>query len=315
MGAIIRLLITGLRVGGPAALGYFFNDAASWIARVTGTTDKVVKDDGSGWKPGYVVAVFIALGVGLTFVMKMFAGRRKLFMLALALSVFVIDHTVFAGVHSGYTSAGLLFSIAGSVTDTKSIGYLPQFLVFNIGTVPTSFKIEVAGDGVVYSIDGTGLTNLNGIRQVGALPANQYIYEVANGFINKNTSFTIANASASQLDVYGWSEGEGNGYVMHNMAKAFANAAIEVDDFFYAAFPSAAATDTFTVTWSNNKTETMKRIELESRLAYKQQVAATRYNVDNIQRQVRKIQFNGAADQSIYYTRFNAARGTVRQTL
>lgn len=315
MGALIAWIFRGLQMGGgAAAIGYFLNDLAGWFARVTGTQDKVVNETGSGYKPWYIVIVATIAGAILFVVMKMFSGRKKLFTLLLLASVLFTDHTF--GLSSDDVITGsLLFSIAASVTDTKSIPYCPQFITFNIGTVPTSVKIEIAGDGVIFSIDGTGLTNLNGVRLVGELPSNQYVYEIANGYVGKNTSFTIANAFAGQLDVYGWSEQPGSGYVMHFQAKAFANAALEVDDFFYAAFPSAAATDTFTVTWSNGKTETLTRVELQMRLAYKQEVVATRYNVDNLQRQVRKIQFNGAADQSIYYTRWNYAKGTARQTL
>lgn len=310
MGAIINWIIKGLQWGGPAAIGYFTNDLARWGAKVTGTEDKVVSDTG-GYKPWYIVLVSIVAGLVLMFALKMFSGRKKLFFFAL---VFIADYAMGGNV-SGVIAASLLFSIAASVTDTKTIPYCPQFITWNIGTVPSSMKIEVAGDGVIFAIDGTGITNLNGVRLVGELPANTYLFEIANGFIQKNTSFTIANAHAGQLDVYGWSEGAGNGFVLHNQAKAFASASIEVDDFFYAAFPSAAATDTFTVTWSNGKTETMTRLELVSRLAYKQEVVSTRYNIDNIQRQVKRIQFNGAADQAFYYTRYNVARGTIRQTL
>lgn len=316
MGQLIGWIVKGLQWGGPAAIGYFTNDIARWGAKVTGTEAKVVNDSGTGFKPWYIILVTAVAGAALFVGLKMFAGRKKLFSL-LALCA-VLQYTIGGPVmpeNFDVLKGSLLFSIAASVTDTKSIPYCPQFITFNIGTVPTSLKIEIAGDGVIYSIDGTGLTNLNGIRLVGELPSNQYVYEIANGYIQKNASFTIANAHAGQLDVYGWSEQPGNGYVMHNQAKAFANASIEVDDFFYAAFPSAAATDNFTVTWSNGKTETLTRVELQMRLAYKQEVVATKYNVDNIERTVKKIQFNGAADQAFYYTRWNYARGTVRQTL
>lgn len=312
MGAIIQLIKAGLQWGGPAALGYFFNDAATWIANTFNLGGKVQQSDGKP-KLWFVVAVYVAMGIALSFVMKSLLGKRKLFTLA-ALCVLALN--AYAGpTYQEVFTGSLLFSIAASVSDTKSIPYCPQFLTFNIGTVPSSMKIEVAGDGVIFAIDGTGITNLNGVRIVGELPSGQYVFRLADGYIQKNTSFTIANAHAGQLDVYGWSEGAGTGYVLHNQAKAFANAALEVDDFFYAAFPSAAATDTFTITWSNGKTETMTRLELVSRLAASQEVVATRYNVDNMGRTVSRIQFNGAADQSIYYTRWNRAKGTVRQTL
>jgi hypothetical protein len=180
--------------------------------------------------------------------------------------------------------------------------------------VPSSFRIEVAGDGVVFSLDTTGMTNLNGVRQMGSLPANQYVYQIADGFIKKNTTFTITNATAAQLDIYGFSNSKGGNYVLHSMAKAFANASFTIDDFLYASFPSAAATDTFTITWADNTVQTMRRLELVSYLAYRQQVADTRYNLDNYEREIKDIQFIGAADQSVYYQRI-ARAGAVNQSL
>src|SRR5690606_12656608 len=98
-------------------------------------------------------------------------------------------------------------------------------------------------------------------------------------------------------------------------AQALANASLLVDDFFYAAFPSAAATDTLTISFRNGKTETMTRLEASYRLAQTQEVVSTRYNIDNFARTIRSIQFTGASPQAIYYTRWNRAHGTVRQTL
>jgi hypothetical protein len=211
-------------------------------------------------------------------------------------------------------AAGLLFSIAASATDTKSVSYCPEYIGFTIATVPTSFKIEVLGDGVVFSLDGTGLTNMNGIRLVGALAANTYVFHIADGYIRKNANFSIVNATAAQLDIYGWSDSEGENFIVHEAAKAFANQDNEVPSpFIYAAFPSVNATDTFTVNWYNPKTRkvtnnTMTRKELELYLAQVQQISDTRYNIDNHAGRILSVQLRPSADMSYYFTRAQAVR-------
>ena len=102
---------------------------------------------------------------------------------------------------------------------------------------------------------------------------------------------------------------------MHSMAKAFANASLTLEQFLYAAYPSAAATDSYTVTFADGTVQTMRRLELVSYLAYRQEVSDTRYNFDNYEGEIRNVQFIGAADQTVYYIRPNAAIGAVRQSL
>jgi hypothetical protein len=311
MGALLLWAARGLMIGGGAILTFLSGELA---AKVSGwfPSVNVKSKDGSGYAMWFLTLIFVAGGAVVYYVAKLLAGKKKVF--AIAALCMLADYAITGGVN--VISASLLFSIAASSTESKSIPYCPEFITFNIATVPTSFKIEVVGDGVVFSLDGTGLTNLNGIRQVGALPSNQYVYQVADGFISKNTTFTITNAQAAQLDVYGFSNSRGRRFVLHNMAKAFANASLTIPSpFLYAAFPSAAATDSFTITWSDGTVQNMTRLELESYLAYKQQVSATRYNLDNYEREIAQVQFIGAADQNIYYQRSNRSQGTVNQAL
>jgi hypothetical protein len=196
-----------------------------------------------------------------------------------------------------------LLSIAASSTETKSLDYCPEIITFVASTVPTSFKIEVEGE-VIFSLDGTGLTNLNGIRTVGELPANQYVFQIADGRINGSTSFTIANAVVGALDIHGFYNSKATRVVKHQMQKAFAGVTKTIVDVAYAAFPSAAATDTFTVTFADGTSSLLLRAELEALLAMTQQVSATRYNIDNYERTIKRIDFLGAADQTIYFTKY-----------
>lgn len=314
MGSILLWLGRGLYLGGGAIVGLLFEKISAWVAGVLPSSVKVTGKDG-GLAVWFIAAVSIASGIVLYLLTKMLVGKKKILsLLILMAACFAADAFMGAPVVP-LVAASLLLSIAASVEETKTIQYLPEIIVFNIGTVPDSFRISMVGDGVVFALDGTGLTNLNGIRAKGQLPSNQYIFQVADGYIGKNATFTIDNAHAGQLDVYGFSNSKGSQYLTYNMNVALANASLDMKNFDYAAFPSAAADDTFTVTWADGTTDDLSRIELESYLVYKQEVTATRYNLDNFMREVKRVQFRGAAEQNVYYVRRQSAKSVVNQSL
>lgn len=301
MGSILLWLGRGLYLGGGAIIGLMFEKISTWVAGLLPSSVNVEGKDGKlAW--WFITAVSIAAGIVLYVFTKAITGKKKIFTALLFASVFAIEALCFGSGFSVVT-ASLLFSVAASSPGTASLQYCPEFITFNIGTVPSAFQIEVVGVGVVFNLDGTGITNMNGIRAVGTLPTGQYIFQIANGYISKNTTFKVTNAHAAQLDIYGSSDNPGTAFIRHNQATAFANTQFMVPPFLYAAFPSAAATDQFTITWNNAKRtiQTMTRLELVSRLAYNQQVVDTRYNLDNYQRQVASVQFLGDAEQTVYY--------------
>lgn len=313
MGNILLWLGRGLYLGGGAIIGVMFEKISSWVAGLLPPSVKVT-DKSGGLAAWFIAAVAIGSGIVLYIVTKAITGKKKIFTLALMAAAFAADAYLFGAPVVGLVTASLLFTIDPSSTQTKTITYLPEFIMFNIGTVPSSFQITMVGDGVTFALDGTGITNLNGLRCMGTLKANTYMFAVADGYIGKNATFKIANAHAGDLDVYGFSNSRGSGYITYNMATALANASLTIDRFWYAAFPSAAATDSFTVTWADGTSDDLTRFELESYIAYKQQVADTRYNLDNFQREIQRIQFRGAAEQSVYYVRPQET-GRVNQAL
>lgn len=309
MGSLMIWIARGLYLGGGAIIGVLFEKISSWVAGFLPASVPVQNKEGTGYSLGFIVAVATAAGAVLYFAVKLLTGKKKVFVwsaLASA-SVMLIDHYCFGGAHAGYTAAGLLFSIAGASTESMSVAYCPEYIAFTIGTVPTSFKIEVLGDGVTFALDGSGMTNMNGIRIVGELPANTYVYHIADGFVSKNTTFTITNADAAQLDVYGWSDSPGANYLNYGSGNAFAGQSNQVPGFLYAAFPSAAAADIFTVNWQDKRgritSNNMTRLELQAYLAQSQEVVATRYNIDNFAARIVGVQFIPAAQQSYYYVR------------
>lgn len=196
-----------------------------------------------------------------------------------------------------------LITIAAAATDQKSFDYCPEIITFVAAAVPTSLKIEVEGE-VIFSLDATGITNLNGIRCVGELPANQYVYQIADGRIEGSTTITMTTAVGGGTDILGFYNSRGTMFVKHQMQKAFANVTKTIVDIAYASFPSAAATDTFTITFADGTSSLLLRSELEALLAYTQEVSSTRYAVDNYERTIKRIDFLGAADQSIYFTKY-----------
>ena len=54
-------IINILRTVGTLSTGYFFNDAATWIANVTGTGKSVVNTKGTGFAWWYIVLVGVIL--------------------------------------------------------------------------------------------------------------------------------------------------------------------------------------------------------------------------------------------------------------
>jgi len=203
-------------------------------------------------------------------------------------------------------------SIAASVSASFNFTYIPQFIGFTISTVPTSITISVQGDGVIFNMDGTGITNMNGIRQV-AVISNTYIFQLANGLINgKNGSVTIANAAAAQLDVYAWSKEVGNLYMTYNQQQALAGSGVQFRKFAYMAFPSAAAGDSFTTEYNSRVTQISSRLEQQFQMVYTQNTATARYNVDNIiPATVDTLTFIPAAAQQAYMMQYQQAKGVV----
>lgn len=295
----------GLMVGGGAAIGVLFEKLSAWVSGLLPASVNVRDKKSGGYAIWFVVALTAAAGAVVYFIAKAIAGKKKVFTVALALAACALDFA-FGFDGGGVIFAGVIASIAASATESKSIPFCPEFLIFNTATVPTSLKVEVAGDGVIVNLDGAGITNLNGLRNVGALPANQYMFQIADGHIQKNTTITIANATVAAISVKGFSNSRGSMYHKHLMAKIFANANFTLKDFAYAALPTLAATDSVSVTWQDNTTDIVTREELECLIATTQEVSATRYNIDNFERAIKRVQIIAAADMTLYYTKYSA---------
>lgn len=74
MGALFAWIMRGLAYAGPAAIGYFFNDAATWVASLFPSAN--VKDKSGNYVWWFVVAIFVAAGAVVLFVLKTIGGKK-----------------------------------------------------------------------------------------------------------------------------------------------------------------------------------------------------------------------------------------------
>jgi hypothetical protein len=229
---------------------------------------------------------------------------------------FVILYDMSGGATAGLVVAWLWGSIPASSSASFNITYVPQFISFTVTSAPTTFLINIQGDGVIFNLDATGIAAMRNIRQQGIV-TNTYVFQLANGLINgKNGTVTITNAAAAQLDVYAYSKDLGNFYMTYLIQNALANSGINLRKFAYAAFPSAAAADIWTVMNNNGITQNAQRNDLNNLLGYTQNEVTSRYNFDNIApAAVDTITFIPAAAQNVYVMQYQAAQGVVNAAI
>lgn len=79
MGAIAIWFARALQWGGTAALGYFSNDLADWLGRVTGTKEQTGTGQGSVSKTPWwlVVIFFLVIGAALAWIVSLFIPKNK----------------------------------------------------------------------------------------------------------------------------------------------------------------------------------------------------------------------------------------------
>lgn len=203
-------------------------------------------------------------------------------------------------------------TIPASSTGSFQFTSIPQFIEFTATTVPTSFQIEINGDGFLFNLDGTGLNNMTHIRHINRV-TNTYIFQLSDGLIlGKQGTVTIANAVAGTLTINAFSPVKtGTTYFVYARVAVLAGATIMMKKFAYAAFPSAAATDRFTIAYLDGSVDNVGREEVNVYLTNTQgSVFTNAYNIDNIApARIDNLQFTGTAAQTGYAMRYSPARG------
>jgi hypothetical protein len=202
----------------------------------------------------------------------------------------------------------LIGSIAASASGSISLKYVPQFIYMEPATVPTSFTVDVLGDGVVKKLDGNGLNIEKNLRSYG-VATNGYLIQLSDGLINdKNVTITITNAVAAPLSIYGFSRAKKGGvYLQSVQNKVFANSGQDFTDFAYLGLPSMATSDDLNITYRDGLTQLMSSVELPATTGMYQN--QTRKAIDNINRIVKRASFIPAADQTVYVMRYVRATG------
>ncbi len=194
--------------------------------------------------------------------------------------------------------------LAASETTTINVQYLPQYLYFVATTVPTAFKVNVAGDGVISDLDGDGV-DIFGVQRIIGRETNGYTIALSDGLIpNKVVDITIANAVAATVDVYGFSREMGDIYVQTLRQSVLANSGANFADFAFMGFPSAAAGDRFIITFEDDTVQEFHRDEITCMLQFSQNEVTGAYNLDNLEGEIKLVNFIPAALQTVYLQRY-----------
>lgn len=214
---------------------------------------------------------------------------------------------------------GLIWgTIPASSTASFNINFVPQFIEFIATTVPTSFQINVNGDGMIFNLDGAGLNAMTHIRAQ-QRQTNSYLFQLADGLLNnKNGSVTITNAQASPLNIrFICPMKTGTFYLTYNPASALAPQGYNLQQFGYAGFPNAATTDSFQITYEDGSLDNVSREELNIYLGYTQNdtITTAKYNWDNIApARTSQVAFTPVASQTFYVMKYQAAYGAAINT-
>lgn len=141
---------------------------------------------------------------------------------------------------------GTVVSGVGLATNLPTLTYVPQFIYFEISTVPQSIKVNVNGDGLVCDLDGAGITAMSNIRSNGR-PTNGYLIQISNGLIkNKNVDITITNGVASAFTAFAINGNEVvdvPAYLISTGITINAAQSFNLEQFSYVALPSFVAAD------------------------------------------------------------------------
>lgn len=201
-------------------------------------------------------------------------------------------------------------TLGAAVTTTLQITFCPQFIGFAIGTVPTSIKISVLGDGVTFDLPALGITQMNLWKQLGT-NTNAFVFAIADGLISgKNVEITIINADAAGFNLFGWSKEKGTSYLTYQQQTILANSGANIDDFAGFAIAAPGATDIFNVTYQSGVTEQMDRDQLQFDLQYDQNNQGV-FLVDNLDGVIKLLNVIPAAQRTAFLAKWQLAQGVL----
>ena len=211
----------------------------------------------------------------------------------------------------GVVGAVLLVGAAASANTTVQINFLPQALFFVAATVPTLIKITPYGDGPITDLDGNGVTCLGRVGLQGLI-TNAYYIPLADGLITgKTVELSFTNAVASTVNLYGVATQKGSNYIQCLSQTVLANSGAPVNKFMFAGFPSAAAGDTFQVTYRDGLSHKYVRDDVQGLIQLFQNDVSG-YNIQNFNQIIKQVDYVPASTAKIYVMRATRA-GVVQQ--
>lgn len=316
-------VINILKNAGPAAIGYFINDFATWVNGLLPASIQTKTKGGSAW--WFIAALMIVLAAVLFFVIRAIMPRGKksrgMFMLVACggAACYFIDQ--YFGLGDGNcvlaTQLVTLTTGAGIVTPAN-LAFLPERIAFAAATQLTGVKVSVQGDGVVFDSDANGLTHVGLSRVLGQV-TNNYVLTLANSLIPaKNVLFEFTNSAAQTPIVYYDSDSKpvlGIPPLFLQMAKVpILVGGNDFFDFATLSLPSLAATDSITILYVDGTIQAnMNRVDLQYKLGYTQNVVNTPiYQIDNLNRTIKQVTVTAGAAQTAYVQRWTPSlKGTM----
>lgn len=311
MGTIFAWIARAIQFGGPASIGYFFNDAVTWLGSVTGQSTTDPKTGKT--KIWIVLAVFLGGGL-LIYMLLQFLGGKKgkkgLFILALGVAAQFIDTFFLKSADGVYATLLITLTTGAAVLTPANTTYVPKSFFYAAATQLTGVKITVQGDGVIFDSDANGLTHC-GVNRLFGQVTNTYFFRIANGFIsNKTVLWEFTNSAAQTPAVYIDSDEtppkDERLYLQLLRQPCIGPGGTDFSDFATLSFPSMAAADYANILYQDGTQQAnMNRLDLQALLALTQNVLNTPlYMSDNFGQRIKKVNFQAAATQTAYVQRW-----------
>jgi hypothetical protein len=197
---------------------------------------------------------------------------------------------------------GTLTTGAGVETIIK-LNYVPQYLYFVAGTVPTGLRVTVAGSGTIMDLDGAGIAGVSGIRRYGAV-ANSYMVPLSDGLIpNKVTEIIFTNSAAQTPDIFGFALATGSSFIVSQRQTVLASSGATFQKFAHLAIASAAAGDEITIGFADGTQQRFSADELKGVYTlYSNETDS--FCIDNVESNIIFVRLIPAADRVVTWTKY-----------
>lgn len=306
-------LINAFRFAAPASIGYFVNDAASFVNKLlpASVQSKTTSSDG-GYAKWFLAVIFLLLGGVVFIVLKLVSGKgkgRKLFGFFLFMLWSV---SVYSGNSEMITATALVTLTTGAVVTSANLTFVPERIWYTAATQLSGIKVSVQGDGTCFDADTNGLTHVGVNRIIGQV-TNTYVITLANGlFKNKNTLLEFTNSAAQTPIIYYDSDSTSKTPLYLQMAKVpLLVGGNDFTDFATLSLPSLASTDLITVNYADGTVQAgLTRLDIQTRIGFTQNIVNTPiYMIDNNDQSIRSVTVLAGAAQTGYVQRWT---GSVR---